>query len=405
VTSTTVGARGGPARTTRTRQLATFARPTAVYHLALGSGALLVLLGLIMVLSASSVASYAASGSSFSVFEKQALWFALGLPGFVLGLRLPTRFTRRLGYPLLVLTVVLLVAVLVPGVGINVYGATRWIPVGGSFQIQPSELAKVALVLAGADLLARKHRRLGEIRHLLIPLVPFAALLAGLVILEPDMGTSTVIVVILLALLAVAGAPRRVFAWTFGGIFTAFALLAVVEPYRLARLTSFADPFQTESAGGYQTVQGLYAIASGGWWGLGLGASRAKWGYLPNQYTDYIFAVIAEELGLLGGLVVIALFAVMGYAGFKIAQQAREPFQQLVAAGITAWIVGQALINMCAVVGLLPVTGVPLPFVSFGGSSLVFTMFALGILGAVGRENVRAQSRSQRGRPQNSRRG
>src|SRR4051812_31511011 len=188
MTATTVGARAG-ARP-KPRQLAAFARPSAVYHLALGSGALLVLLGLIMVLSASSVASYAASGSSFSVFEKQALWFALGLPGFVLGLRLPTRFTRKLGYPLLVLTVVLLVAVLVPGVGVNVYGATRWIPVGGGFQIQPSELAKVALVLAGADLLARKHKRLDEIRHLLIPLVPFAALLAGLVILEPDMGTS-----------------------------------------------------------------------------------------------------------------------------------------------------------------------------------------------------------------------
>ena len=387
MTTTTVGARGRPRP--RSRQLAAFGRPSAVYHLALGSGALLVLLGLIMVLSASSVASYAASGSSFSVFEKQALWFALGVPGFVLGLRLPTRYTRRLGYPLLILTVVLLVAVLSPGIGRNVYGARRWIAVGG-WQIQPSELAKVALVLAGSDLLARKYKRLGEVRHLLIPLVPFAALLAGLIMLEPDMGTSTVLVVILLALLAVSGAPRRVFAWTFGGLATAFAMLAVVEPYRLARLTSFADPFQSESAGGYQTVQGLYAIASGGWWGLGLGASRAKWGYLPNQYTDYIFAVIAEELGLLGGLVVIALFAVLGFAGFKIAQQAREPFQQLVAAGITAWIVGQALINMCAVVGLLPVTGVPLPFVSFGGSSLIFTMFALGVLGAVGRENARA---------------
>jgi cell division protein FtsW len=173
----------------------------------------------------------------------------------------------------------------------------------------------------------------------------------------------------------------------------AFAALAVLEPYRLARLTSFADPFKAADAGGYQTVQGLYAIASGGWWGMGLGASRAKWGYLPNQYTDYIFAVIGEELGLLGGLVVIALFAVLGFAGFRIAAQAKEPFQQLVAGGITAWIVGQALINMCAVVGLLPVTGVPLPFVSFGGSSLVFTMFGLGILGAVGRENAMQQRR------------
>ncbi|MDQ1697246.1 MAG: cell division protein FtsW [Frankiaceae bacterium] len=386
MTATTVTGRG--TTRPRTRSIAALASPSAAYHLALGSGALLMLLGLIMVLSASSVASYAASGSSFSVFEKQALWFALGLPGFVFGLRMPTRYTRRLGYPLLLVSIALLGAVLAPGVGLNVSGATRWIPIGAGFQIQPSEFAKVALVIAGADLLARKHKRIDQVRHLLIPLVPITVVMALLVIAEPDMGTATVLVVIMLALLAIGGAPRRIFFGTFTALAGAFGLLAVVEPYRLARLTSFADPFQSASAGGYQTVQGLFAIASGGWWGLGLGASRAKWGYLPNQYTDYIFAVIAEELGLLGGLVVIALFAVLGYAGFRIAQQAREPFQQLVAGGITAWIVGQALINMCAVVGLLPVTGVPLPFVSFGGSSLIFTMFALGVLGAVGRESA-----------------
>jgi len=395
MTTTTVAARGRPRP--RSRPLPAFARPRAAAHLALGSGMLLILLGLVMVLSASSVASYAASGSSFSIFEKQALWFAFGLPGLFLGLRLPTRVTRRLGYPLLITAIVLLIAVLAPGVGRNVYGARRWIGVG-ALQLQPSELAKVALVIAGADILARKQKRLGELRHLLVPVVPAAVLLALLVIAEPDMGTSAVIVVILLALLAFAGAPRRVFFWTFTSLAGAFGLLAVVEPYRMARLTSFTDPFQSASAGGYQTVQGLYAIASGGWWGLGLGASRSKWGYLPNQYTDYIFAVIGEELGLLGGLVVIALFAVLGYAGFRIAREAREPFQQMVAGAVTAWIVGQALINMCAVVGLMPVTGVPLPFVSFGGSSLIFTMFGLGVLGAVGRETAAASSKRRPGR-------
>jgi cell division protein FtsW len=392
MTSTTVASRSRGRSRPAARPLPAFARPRAAAHLALGSGTLLILLGLVMVLSASSVASYAARGSSFSIFEKQALWFALGLPGLFLGLRLPTRITRKISYPLLVAAIVLLVAVLTPGVGRNVYGATRWIGVG-PLQLQPSELAKVALVLAGADVMARKQKRLGELRHLLVPVVPAALLLILLVIAEPDMGTATVLVVILLALLAFAGAPRKVFFWTFSGLAGAFSLLAVVEPYRLARLTSFADPFKSASAGGYQTVQGIYAIASGGWWGLGLGASRSKWGYLPNQYTDYIFAVIGEELGLLGGLVVIALFAVLGYAGFRIAREAREPFQQMVAGGITAWIIGQALINMCAVVGLLPVTGVPLPFVSFGGSSLIFTMFGLGVLGGVGRETAAAGSR------------
>jgi len=172
----------------------------------------------------------------------------------------------------------------------------------------------------------------------------------------------------------------------------------VIEPYRMARLTSFTDPFRAASAGGYQTVQGLYAIASGGWWGLGLGASRSKWGYLPNQYTDYIFAVIGEELGLLGGLMVIGLFAILGYAGFRIAQQSRDTYSQLVAGGVTAWLVGQAIINMCAVVGLLPVTGVPLPFVSFGGSALIFSMFGLGVLGAIGRENAGRQPRRRASR-------
>ena len=391
MTSTTVAARSRP----QARPLGAFARPRAASHLAMGSGTLLILLGLVMVLSASSVASYAASGSSFSIFEKQALWFALGLPGLLLAYRLPTRLTRKLGYPLLVVAIVMLVAVLAPGVGRNVYGARRWIGFG-MLQLQPSELAKVALVIAGADVLARKQKRLGELRHLLIPVVPAAVLLALLVMLEPDMGTATVLVVILLALLAFAGAPRKVFFWTFTSLAGAFGMLAVVEPYRMARLTSFVNPFQSASAGGYQTVQGLYAIASGGWWGLGLGASRSKWGYLPNQYTDYIFAVIGEELGLLGGLVVIALFALLGYAGFRIAREARDPFQQMVAGGITAWIVGQALINMCAVVGLLPVTGVPLPFVSFGGSSLIFTMFGLGLLGAVGRETAVATGKRRR---------
>jgi cell division protein FtsW len=391
MTTTTVTARSGP----RSRPVPAFARPRAAAHLALGSGTLLILLGLVMVLSASSVESYLASGSSFPIFEKQALWIALGLPGLVLGFRLPTRVTRKLGYPLLLAAIVLLVAVLAPGVGRNVYGATRWIGVG-PLQLQPSELAKVALVIAGADILARKQKRLAELRHLLVPVVPAAVLLALLVIAEPDMGTATVLMIILLALLAFAGAPRKVFFWTFSGLASAFGLLAVVEPYRLARLTSFANPFHTASASGYQTVQGLYAIASGGWWGLGLGASRSKWGYLPNPYTDYIFAVIGEELGLLGGLVVIALFAVLGYAGFRIAKEARDPFQQMVAGGITAWIVGQALINMCAVVGLLPVTGVPLPFVSFGGSSLIFTMFGLGVLGAVGRETAAATGNRRR---------
>jgi cell division protein FtsW len=356
-------------------------RPLASYYLVLGTAGLLVALGLIMVLSASSVTSFADSGSSFTIVEKQALWVGLGLPALWIGMRLPIRAYRLLGYPLLLLSVALLVLVLVPGIGVNVSGATRWIDLPGGLQIQPSEPAKLALVLWGADLLARKEKRLGETRHLLVPLVPIALLMALLVMLQPDMGTTIVLILVMLALLFTAGAPLGAFAWLGVGLGGAMSALAVTEPYRLQRLTGFRNPCGQHSLNiGYQACQGIYALSSGGWFGLGLGASREKFGYLPNQYTDYIFAIIGEELGLLGTLVVLGLFALLGYAGIRIAQNCPDRFSQLAAAGVTAWLLGQALVNMGAVVGLLPITGIPLPMVSFGGSALVPTLFAIGML-------------------------
>jgi cell division protein FtsW len=292
------------------------------------------------------------------------------------------RAYRILGYPLLLASIALLLLVLVPGVGQNVSGATRWIALPGGLQIQPSEPAKLALVLWGADLLARKERRLGETKHLLIPLLPVAMVMGLLVMAQPDMGTTIVLVTIMLALLFTAGAQLRLFAKL--GVFLGVSLggLAVAEPYRMQRLTGFRHPCAEQHALsiGYQACQGLYALSSGGWFGLGLGASREKFGYLPNQYTDYIFAIIGEELGLLGTLLVLGLFALLGYAGIRIAQRCPDTFSQLAAAGVTAWLLGQALVNMGAVVGLLPITGIPLPLVSFGGSALVPTMFAIGML-------------------------
>lgn len=362
-------------------------RPLTSYYLLLGSTGLLVALGLVMVLSASSVTSYASSGSSFTIAEKQAMWVAIGLPALWVGMRLPIRFYRFLGYPLLFGALGLLVLVLVPGVGVRVAGATRWIALPAGMQVQPSEFAKLALVLWGADLLARKDKRLGEVRHLLVPLVPVALLMALLVMMQPDMGTTIVLVLTMLALLWSAGSPVSVFGATGLLLGGGLGLLAVTEPYRLARLTGFANPCAAEQAqkAGYQACQGLIALSSGGWFGLGLGASREKFGYLPNQYTDYIFAIIGEELGLLGTFVVLLLFAVLGYAGIRIAQRCRDRFSQLAAAGVTAWLLGQALVNMGAVVGLLPITGIPLPMVSFGGSALVPTMFAVGMLASFAR--------------------
>jgi cell division protein FtsW len=351
----------------------------ASYYLIASASALLAGLGLVMVLSASSVTSYATSGSSFSIFVKQLMWVTLGLPGLLLANRMSTRVLRMLSYPLLLATIGGLMLVLVPGFGVSANGATRWIGVG-SFTLQPSELAKLALCLWGADLLVRKKRRLGEWRHMLIPLLPIATLIAMLVMLEPDLGTTLIIVTVLMTLLWVVGAPARLFAGLLSVIGMLVTYLAVAEPYRLARLASFADPFKDSQDTGWQAVQGLYALASGGWWGVGLGASREKWSYLPNAHTDFILAIIGEELGLLGTLLVVVLFSVLAYGGIRVAQRSADPFGRLVAAAITAWLVGQALINMGAVVGLLPITGIPLPLISFGGSSLLITMFAIGIL-------------------------
>ncbi|MHB8341774.1 MAG: putative lipid II flippase FtsW [Mycobacteriales bacterium] len=373
------------------------------YQLILGLTLVLVALGLIMVLSASSVRSFQTSGSPYTTFERQALWVGLGLPLMFVASRLSGRVIRLLGYPLLLVSLGGLVLVLVPGLGSSAYGATRWIAVG-SFTLQPSELAKLGLALWGADLLARKHRRLSEWRHLLIPLLPVGAFAALLVILEPDMGTSIVILLIVLSLLWLVGAPGRLFVGVAGVVAVLGVAVAVVSPYRLARLTSFWHPFAQASGKGYQAVQGLYALGSGGWWGLGLGASRQKWDYLPNAHTDFVFAIIGEELGLVGTLLVLALFALLAYTGIRIAQRNKDLFARLAAGAITVWLVGQALVNIGAVVGLLPITGIPLPLISFGGSSLVPTLVALGLLASFARTEpaaaaVLAGRRRARARP------
>lgn len=366
------------------------ARPLASYYLVLSVTGLLTALGLVMVLSASSVVAYATSGSPWGFFAKQALWIGIGLPLMWWASRMSLKRFRSLAYPALIVTIVGLLMVLVPGLGVSANGATRWVGVG-PFTLQPSEIAKLALVLWGADLLVRKRRMLTEWRHLLVPLLPMATLICLLIMMQPDLGTAMVTFSVVLALLWVVGAPGRLFGSVLGAVTLIATLLAVLEPYRLERLTSFADPFADAQNTGYQAVQGLFALSSGGWWGLGLGASREKWSYLPHAHTDFILAIIGEELGLLGTLLVVVLFGVLAYAGIRVAQRCADPFGRLVAAGITTWITAQALINMGAVVGLLPITGIPLPLISFGGSSLVPTLFAIGILLALAKNEPAAR--------------
>ena len=341
-------------------------------------------IGLLMVLSSSSVQALRESGSSWLYFQRQLVWVSLGTAGLVVAARAPLRVWRRLGGPLLVLSFALLVVVLLPGLGTSVNGSTRWIDVG-PLRLQPSELAKIALLLFGADLLARRASNVDDPRAALVPMCVVLGGLSALVMLQPDMGTTIVLVLIGGSLLLLSGVPlRRLFPLAIFGL-AAGVVLALSAPYRRARVVSFFDPWADAGNTGYQVVQSLVGMGSGQLTGVGLGASRAKWGFLPNAHTDFIFAIIGEELGLLGSLCVIALFVSLALLGARVAIAAEDRFGALVAGGATAWIAGQALVNMGAVVGLVPVTGVPLPFVSAGGSALIANLFAAGLLLRVAR--------------------
>ncbi|TNY34750.1 putative lipid II flippase FtsW [Thermomonospora catenispora] len=356
-------------------------RPLASYYLVLGCSMLLLALGLTMVLASSNVKQLQETGSAYTLLQRQAVWMALGLPLMWLAARLPPRTFRALAYPLLLLSIIGLVIVLIPGLGLTVGGATRWIDLG-PVQIQPSEPAKLSLVLWGADLMARRERQgqLTDWRTLLIPLLPVSGVVVMLVMLGHDLGTTLVLLSIFLTLLWVVGAPGRLFVGMTGLIGLLVAILIVVEPYRMQRLIGFLDSSGDPLGVRYQGVQGKLAIASGGWFGTGLGEGRAQWGFLPHAETDFIFAIIGEQLGLVGTLVVLGLFGLLAYAGLRIARRVKDPFMRLAAAAVTGWLSVQALVNIGAVIGVLPITGIPLPLVSYGGSALIPTLAALGML-------------------------
>ncbi|HEY5031594.1 MAG TPA: putative lipid II flippase FtsW, partial [Actinomycetes bacterium] len=292
---------------------------------------------------------------------------------------------RLASVPLLIGALGLLCLVLVPGVGYSVNGNQNWINFGGPFRIQPSEAAKLALVIWSADVLSRKQKLLSQWRHLLVPILPVTVILLTLVMLGNDLGTDVILMAIAAALLFVVGAPTRLFAVLGTIAISGVVFLSISAPHRLDRFTSWLHPSADTLGTGYQAIQGRFALGSGGWWGLGLGAGREKWGWLPEAHTDFIFAVIGEELGLIGTLAVLILFALVVYAGIRIALRSDDLFIRLAAGGATAWITVQALINIGAVLGLLPIAGVPLPLVSYGGSALLPTLVALGMLLAFAR--------------------
>jgi len=346
------------------------------YHLLVLVTLGLVAFGLVMVYSASSARALLSSDAPSYYLKRQAIYAVMGLVALVILSRLDFHRLRHATQPLLAATFVLLVAVLAIGTAVN--GARRWIPIG-FMNFQPSELAKLVLALWTAALLARKPapRTLGELAK---PIGVVVGLACALILIEPDLGTAIAIAIMVSAILVVSGTRLRLLA-SAAGIATSVVLLAIwLEPYRRERIFSFLDPWHDPQGAGFQSVQSMIALGSGGFFGVGLGESVQKIYYLPEASTDMIFAIVGEELGLIGAMGVIAAFAVFAYAGFNIALHCRDPFGKRLAAGITALICGQAAVNVSAVMGIAPLTGIPLPFVSYGGSSLVVGLAAVGIL-------------------------
>jgi cell division protein FtsW len=358
-------------------------RPLTSYYLILGATALLLCLGLMMVLSTTSVTDLNQGESPYHDFEWQVIGIVVGLPIMWLMARSSPRVFRAMAYPLLAVSVIGLGLTLIPGVAVVHNGVARWIAIG-PITFQPSELAKLALAVWGADLLARKEKlgMLADWRHLLVPLMPGAGVLALLVMAGQDLGTTSILLIILLALLWVAGIPSRVFAALIILLGLVLVLLYVARGYGSARIEDFLHPSSNTNPVGtnQQSIQGKYALGSGGLFGSGLGASKEQWSWLPEDSSDFIFAIIGEELGLVGTLCVTALYGGLAYAGLRVARRAPDTFSRLAAATITAWIVMQAVVNIGAVIGVFPITGVPLPLVSQGLSSVLVTMVGLGML-------------------------
>jgi len=349
----------------------------------------LVAFGLVMVYSATSASAALGDGDPMSYLKRQAAYALIGVIVMVAAARFDYHRLRYLAPPLVLVALGLCAAVLALGPEIN--GARRWFLLGPA-SFQPSELAKLALCLFAAAYLARRRtpRTPGE---LVKPLGLLTATFCGLILLEPDLGTTISLCGMMLAVFLVAGVPVRLLL-AASVLATAMGLLAIwVEPYRRARVFSFLDPWSDAQGSGFQIVQAMIGIGSGGFTGAGLGEGVGKISYLPEAHTDMIFAVIGEELGLFGSVLVIGAFAVFAVAGFRIALRCRDPFGKLLAAGLTALICGQAAINLGAVLGIAPLTGIPLPFVSYGGSSLVVLLAGVGILLNIAVNGTVAQAR------------
>ena len=372
--------------------------PRASFYLVLVPMVLLLGLGVMMVLSASSVTAYVKWDDAYYFVKRQIFFLAVGGVGAYLLTKATPRQLKILGWALVVGALVLQLLTFTPlGWGDELKGNRNWVQFGTSFfRIQPSEFAKLAIVVWGADILARKHDLLERPKHLLVPFVPVSLLLISLVVLQHDLGTGMIMGAIVVAMLWYVGASWRLLASIGVTVALGVVMLVVTSGNRISRILGFLNPDHDTMGVNLQPLRGVFALATGGWWGVGLGASRQKWGGLAEAHTDYVLAVLGEELGLVGTLVVLALFLLLGYAGFRIALRSDIAFCRYLAAGITSWFMLQALVNIMVVLRMIPVLGVPLPLLSYGGSGMMANLMALGMLLACARQEPDARALAAR---------
>lgn len=357
-----------------------------LYYVILGVTLALTVIGLVMVLSSSSVEAITQEGSSYALFLRQGTFALIGVVGMLILSRLPIAVFRKMSWFLMALGVVALLLVFTP-LGVEVYGNRNWIRIG-SFTGQPSEAAKLALALWGAHILAMKGALAHRTMHAIIPVVfPGGLTIIGLVLLGHDLGTAIIIGLILITLLFLGGVNGKFFGVLGIAAVVGAIVMAVASGNRLNRINAWLRIDCDKNSACDQPLAGLQALASGSWFGVGLGQSRQKWKYIPEAHNDFIFSILGEELGLIGSLVVIALFGMLAIAMYRVAGRAQDPFVRIATGGIMAWIVGQAFINMAMVTGLLPVIGVPLPFISYGGTALLMVLLASGVVMAFARDS------------------
>ncbi len=347
--------------------------------------AALVLLGLVMALSATAAPSLSGTDSAWSLFKSQALWLGVGSVGVLVLLRLDYHRWRRPAAMGMGFCLLLLALTAVPSVGLSANGARRWLGTG-SIVFQPSEVTKLAFIVFVAELLSRPERHMEDTRATLQPVLLLTGVVSALLMMQPHLGACLLIAGVATTMLYFGGARLSHLALSSAVGASLAALMVAYSPWRRARVLGFLDPWEDPLGNGYQTLRSLHALAAGGVDGLGLGSGRAKWGFLPYAHTDFIFAVIGEELGIVGSLFVVTLFVVIAGAGLTVALRAPDRFGMLLAVGITSWIVLQAALNIGAAVAVFPVVGITLPLLSFGGTSLVTTMAAMGVLLNVARQ-------------------